>query len=253
MQILMHGHLDGELDAANASHFEQHLRNCRACAHEYRRVTEMRTNLRQDGLRDSAPDALRSRILAAIGPVPATPSRSAPIPRWRQWLRDWRIGVPALAVAASLAVFLMVPPRSPSLENELISGHVRSLMASHLTDVTTSDQHTVKPWFNGRLDFSPPVIDLAEEGFALVGGRLDYIGGRAVAALVYKRRQHVINVFLWPVADGTGGSGPVQMPTGDGYNVLHWVGGGMTFWAVSDLNLTELQEFARRFASQSAK
>jgi anti-sigma factor RsiW len=201
-------------------------------------------------MRFGAPDALRSRVLAAIEPADVVQSRSVAPSTWRQWLRDWRIGAPALAVAASLAVFSVMPPRSSNLEQELISGHVRSLMASHLTDVATSDQHTVKPWFNGRLDFAPPVIDLANTGFPLAGGRLDYIGGRAVAALVYKRRGHVINLFVWPKTE-VGSNMPVQVSTGEGYNIQHWAGGGMTFWAVSDLNATELQEFANRLAKQS--
>src|SRR6516164_2150114 len=136
-------------------------------------------------------------------------------------------------------------PREQAIQQELISGHVRSLLASHLTDVTTSDQHTVKPWFNGKLDASPPVVDLASQGFPLVGGRLDYIHNHVVGALVFKHDQHVINLFIWPVADAND-SGPVSA-TREGFNLLHWTCSGMTFWAVSDVNPATLRRFEAEY------
>jgi len=254
MKVLLHGHLDGELDAANAFQAEDHLRTCPACAGEYQHLTELRTILRHDGLRYCAPAALQARILGAIEPAPAPPVAPTPVRWWQRLWQDQRLGLSAAAAfAAGLAMVIIVPRHSLDVEQELVSEHVRSLMANHITDVTTSDQHTVKPWFDGRLDFAPPVVDLASEGFALTGGRLDYIAGRAVAALVYKRREHVINLFIWPAEKSGIGADRVQPSVNNGYNTLHWSGNGMTFWAISDLNPTELQEFMRRFQGHLAR
>ena len=130
------------------------------------------------------------------------------------------------------------------IEAELVSGHVRSLLADHLMDVATSDRHTVKPWFNGRIDFSPPVVDLKQQGFPLQGGRIDYIGGRVVAALAFRHNGHVINLFIWP------STGPVTTDDErDGFNLIGWTQNGLTFWAVSDLDATELKAFKQDFSS----
>src|SRR5262249_21519470 len=133
------------------------------------------------------------------------------------------------------------PSSEQQLTQEIVASHVRSLMASHVTDVLSTDQHTVKPWFNGKIDFSPPVKDLAAQDFPLIGGRLDYVGGRSVAALVFQRHKHIINVFAWPAKEAD--SKPVVFAPSQGYNLIHWTKSGMTFWAVSDLNPAELQQF----------
>jgi anti-sigma factor RsiW len=137
---------------------------------------------------------------------------------------------------------LILAPSQESLIDQVIAGHIRALQPGHLEDVVSTDQHTVKPWFDGRLDFAPPVKDLAADGFPLKGGRLDYLDGRPVAALVYQRDKHVIDLFVWPA------SGAVALPAGDtaiaGYNAVHWATGGMNFWAVSDVERGQLTDFA---------
>jgi hypothetical protein len=168
--------------------------------------------------------------------------------RWR-WLS---VPVSIAFIALVIWVFepiLITPSRDNLLTESIISGHVRSLMANHLTDVSSSDQHTVKPWFNGKLDFSPPVKDLSNQGFPLVGGRLDYLENRPVAALVYRHRQHFINLFIWPSSRKS----DIERKTvvRQGYNLIHWAKSGMTYWAVSDLNSSELQEFVQLVQSQS--
>jgi anti-sigma factor RsiW len=169
--------------------------------------------------------------------------------RWR-WLS---IPVSLAFVAIMIWAFepiLTAPSRDNLLTQEIISGHVRSLMADHLTDVSSSDKHTVKPWFNGKLDFSPPVKDLSDHGFSLVGGRLDYVGNSSVAALVYGHRQHFINLFIWPSARHSDVG--KKMVARHGYNVIHWTKSGMTYWAVSDLNSSELQEFVQLIQNQAS-
>jgi anti-sigma factor RsiW len=253
METLLHGMLDGELDAVNAVRFEKHVATCTACAAEYARQKELAAALRRPALRYRAPEHLRARIAAATVGTAVRPPQAAT--GWRRAMADrltrWRWGAGGfiLALAASLLLFVVTPEGNDSLQQELIAGHVRSLLATHLTDVTTSDQHTVKPWFNSKLDAAPPVVDLAGQGFPLVGGRLDYIDNRVVAALVYKRREHVINLFVWPAPDEK--DSEPQTASQRGYNLLHWVRSGLAFWAVSDLNPTELRTFESLFAGQS--
>ena len=155
----------------------------------------------------------------------------------------------AVIIIWSIASFASRPSQEDVLAQEVVASHVRSLMANHLTDVPSSDQHTVKPWFDGKLDYSPAVKDLSPQGFSLHGGRLDYIGNRPVAALVYQRRQHSINLFVWPATQAPAPNGKASER--QGYNVIRWSNAGMTYWAVSDLNLAELQQFVQLLQEQT--
>lgn len=265
-ELLLHGLADGELDAAHALRCEEHLAGCPRCAAALKSIEATRRAIAGDDVRWVAPQALRERIVAAIGEEHlhvARPQASAPQspastvfapPAGSYWnavldfIRRWSL-VPSFAVLA-VALFVAVNSWqvSPTLENELIASHVRSLLADHLTDVATSDQHTVKPWFNGRIDFSPPIVDLAGQGFPLVGGRIDYVGGRTVAALIYRRDGHVINLFVWPAVKAS--TTAAEM---DGYNLMNWTQAGLSFWAVSDLNATELKEFKEDFSEAAPR
>ncbi len=237
-------HLDGELDAAEAAEVRAHLETCAACAALLERHQTLRAAVRDELPFHRAPDVLRARVRDAMREAAPRLALRRAVP--------WR----ALAVAASAVLVVAGTWRLASdraaasaLTEEVLAAHVRSLMPGHLTDVASTDQHTVKPWFDGRLDFSPPVADQAAAGFPLLGGRLDYVGGRPVAALVYGRRLHRINVFVWP--DRGGPSGPARAER-NGYYLEHWTRGGMTFWAVSDLNRAELQSFVGLLQSAGA-
>jgi anti-sigma factor RsiW len=154
----------------------------------------------------------------------------------------------AAVLALNLAPRLQRPGADQFLATQLIASHVRSLMANHLTDVASSDQHTVKPWLDTKVDFAPPVVDLSNEGFPLVGGRLDYLDNRPVAALVYQRRKHFINLFVWPAAAGADGA--IKAMSRQGYQLLHWADSDFNYWAVSDVNANDLQTFKQQFEGQ---
>lgn len=242
--------IDGELDAAHAVEVEAHVAGCAVCNEAYRGALDLRAALRAEGVRVRAPDRLAARLDATVR------AATAPAARARRERRryDWALwggsgGGLALAACAVLAVAILPAMRTSELEQELVASHVRSQLAGHLIDVVTSDQHVVKPWFGGKLDFSPPVIDLADRGFPIAGGRLDYIGKRTVAAIVYRRGRHVINLFAWP---GRPDLGPAEAKPGDGYTLLHWTRGGMTFWAVSDVNEKDLHTFQRLLEDRTA-
>ena len=244
-------YVDRELDVAGASALDRHLASCQACDAIFSRQAELRRALREHITYHDAPPALAARIRARVpaGRPAATQGRrpwSAFVPRL-QWLQ---VGA-AVAATALLSWTAGVQYASLSQDErvaaEVMAGHARSVLTSHLTDVATSDQHTVKPWLSRKLDFSPPVTDLTAVGFPLLGGRLDYLDGRPVAALAYQHRQHLINLFVWP--DHKSGGGSTQTFSKDGYNVLRWVDGGLVFWAVSDLNTSELKDFAQAYAS----
>jgi mycothiol system anti-sigma-R factor len=235
---ILHGYLDGELDAARASEFERHLEICPECLSALEAQETLRTALQRAQLYETAPVALRRKIRASL---PA----ARPVGFGLQWMSmRWL----ALAAAALLIAFVgwRVMPNFKN-ENqyqaaEMIDAHLRSLQAGHLTDVTSTDQHTVKPWFDGKLDFAPPVRDFANDGLPLQGGRLDVLRGRAVAALVYGRRKHIVNVFVWPSSE------PDVAPREGsklGYQWMEWRKGGMEFCAVSDTSATDLEQLQR--------
>ena len=244
---LLPGYLDGELDLDRSLEIEGHLHKCQVCSRDYRNLQALRSAIRTKLPYYSAPPQLRRRLDSMLGQgARDDKSQVRPFKLW-PWM--------GLGVGASFAFALMIvwilginlwrTPVESVLVGEVLSSHVRSLMANHLTDVVSSNLHTVKPWFNGRLDFSPSVKDLAAADFPLVGGRLDYIDNRPVAALVFSRRQHLINLFTWPSNREKGQK--VQTLGQQGYHVIHWTQAGMEYWAVSDLNEQELQEFVRLY------
>jgi len=225
---------DGELREAEAHDVEAHLRSCPNCRAGHERVLALRAALEQHAPPLAAPDRLRAAVQARL--------ETAGIVARRPWA--WRWLAAAAAVVAVIGGTWQVATTMSAgraLADQVLASHVRSLMPGHLTDVASTDQHTVKPWFNGRLDYSPAVSDFTGAGFPLIGGRLDYVGGRPIAALVYARRQHMINVLLWPTESGRG-AGPAAL-TRQGYHLLHWVGPQYTYWVVSDLATPELRQF----------
>jgi anti-sigma factor RsiW len=269
-RLLIHAYLDNELDAGDSVRLNRHIADCPACARELERQS-----LLQDALRrakpalassDALPEALRARILATLPlPAAASPSPAARAPlqlRPRLPMRGWNALPAALAASALLVLgggFGVAWQRHASttaattgaaMIAEVVSDHVRSLQPQHLTDVLTSDQHTVKPWFDGKLDFSPQVRDLDAAGFALVGGRLDVLHGRRVAAIVYRRRLHPINLFQF-VAPGPDTT-PASTDAGDGYTTTSWTQDGIAYWAVSTLDRGEMEAFAGAFRTSPA-
>lgn len=230
-------YLDGELAAIDAVELEAHLTECASCGRFRDDRLALRTAIAAQMPRFQAPEPLRGRVRAALRKASAPSRARRPGPALAKWL----------ALAASVAVVAVGSWRlavghtaSEILTDEVLASHVRSLMPGHLSDVVSSDQHTVKPWFNGKLDFSPPVHDFSGRGYPLLGGRLDYLHGRPVAALVYGRRQHLINVFLWPAAGPVGSGAPLVR---QGYHLLHWTTPEYTYWVASDLGLSELTDF----------
>ncbi|MEA2713697.1 MAG: hypothetical protein QOK27_1658 [Gemmatimonadales bacterium] len=241
LELQLDAYLDGELAPRDAREFADHLKTCRDCARLHDARVALGAAIRAEIPALRAPDVLRSRVRTAL-----SSAAGSPVARRQTPALDWRW----LALAASLALVALGSWRLASnravgqaLSEQVLTSHVRSLMPGHLTDVASSDQPTVKRWFNGKLDFSPDVYDFAGRGYPLIGGRLDYVGGRPVAALVYGRRGHLINVFLWPATRGPAGGTAVTVR--QGYHLLHWTTPEYTCWVVSDVGATELGEFAR--------
>jgi anti-sigma factor RsiW len=232
---LLNAYVDGELDSAGSLGVEKHVQRCASCLTDAENLHALASAIENGGLRFTAPQRLKTNVQAALREANPAPTRS---------IFNWRWGS-AVAAAVLIVVVSMqwLKPSQETLMNEIVSSHVRSMMANHITDVASSDRHTVKPWFSGKLDYSPPVKDLTDQGFRLLGGRLDYVDSRPVAALVYQRSQHLINLFVWP-SNNTVTKQEDQL-TRQGYNLIHWTQSGMSYWLVSELNLAELGECAR--------
>lgn len=245
--VLLHALLDGELDAGHARDVEAHVASCPACATALRQFRDMRNAMAGTDLRFAAPAALRSRLEAALPPptIARAPAPS-PKPSRRSLLQGFALGTALSAAAAASVVFVVVrADQDQRILSDAVSAHLRSLQAEHLADVRSSDQHAVKPWFNGRLAVAPPVADLTTQGFALIGGRLDYIDGKAVAAIVYRRQTHVINLFVSTAPDTAHVAARGEAV--QGFNTQRWNDQGLRFIAISDINSEELKEFHTKF------
>lgn len=246
---LLDSYVDSELDVVTALQFERHLKECTSCQALCQRYGQFTRAVRTNLPRFDAPAALEAKIRSQLGIRGETHSRTS-ARAFVDW-RGWAIAASFVGVLLLTGTLLTLLNRSTGpqvLAEQVVSSHIRSLMANHLSDVASTDQHTVKPWFSGKLDFAPVVKDLAAEGFPLIGGRLDYLDDRAVAALVYKHRQHIINLFLWPSQDSD--LSPRAL-TVKGFNIAHWTQAHMTYWAISDLNAAELKDFARDLKASS--
>lgn len=245
--LLLNGLIDGELDAANSVMIETHIKTCAGCAAAIRRLEAIRAQLADPRMCYAAPPSLLNGILTRLEaePVPKLGHRST----HRVPIR-WFAGGALSALAASFALFMAVPQLSTSgFQEQLVASHMRSLLATHLTDVATSNQHVVKPWFNGRIDFAIPVVDLAEQGFPLLGGRLDYLGDGIVPALVYKHRLHTVNLFIRPAS---GAVPPVDFSASRrGFSILGWNDNDLEYWAVSDVSPSDLKAFEKAFKAST--
>ncbi|HWI39319.1 MAG TPA: anti-sigma factor [Burkholderiales bacterium] len=240
----LHPYLDQELDRANVAAVDEHLASCEHCKGIFATQLALRSGLRRHASYHRAPRALAARIRARAGG-----ERKA---RWQwpalgRWLPVGAAAAAAAVISWTAALQYASVPASQIATEQVVSAHARSIVTSQLIQVASSDQHTVKPWLSSKLDFSPPVPDLSAAGFPLVGGRMDYLNDRVVAALVYRSRQHIINLFVCP--DRHAKTVAMESRAKDGYNVLRWTDGGMAFWAVSDVNAADLKHFADQYAS----
>jgi anti-sigma factor (TIGR02949 family) len=266
---LMDGYLDGELDPITSQTIEQHLRDCPNCDQAYKMHGSLIRAIGNAAPYYKAPAELRERIRSSLREeMVARPMRNIgrdvqplfprkqPGPRTVFFGTSWNwLALAATILLAAIIGWNLLPGlqrlgTDQLLATQLIASHVRSLMANHLTDVASSDQHTIKPWLDVKLDFAPPVVDLASEGFPLIGGRLDYLDNRPVAALVYQRRKHFINVLVWPREAAA--ARPAMAMSHQGYQLLHWADRDFNYWAVSDVSANDLQLFKQQFEAQTS-
>jgi anti-sigma factor RsiW len=266
---LMDGYLDGELDPITNQAIEQHLRECPNCDQAYKTHGSLIRAMGNATPYYKAPAELRERIQSSLREAMAerpardiAPDAQQLFPRRQPGPRTIHLGTPwnwlSLAAAIIFAAIIALnflprwqrPGADQFLATQLIASHVRSLMASHLTDVASTDQHTVKPWLDAKLDFAPPVVDLSSEGFPLLGGRLDYLDNRSAAVLIYQRRKHFINLFVWPAEAGADRT--MKAMSRQGYQLLHWVDSDFNYWAVSDVNADDLKLLKQKFEAQAS-
>ena len=247
---VLHGYLDGELDAARAAEFEHHLLSCPQCVAELEAQETLRSTIQRAGLRERAPEKMRRNLQAAISGTteqvkPVTPSRQKSSIRPTWWLTLAAAAVFVVVLGSRFLPNLSQGRGGDEMTAAIVDAHLRSLQPGHLEDVISTDQHTVKPWFDGRIDFAPPVHDFVSDGFPLQGGRLDVVRGKTVAVLVYGRRKHIINVFVWPTSERD--LSP-QQGSQLGYNWIDWRKGGMEFSAISDASPADLVELQKLIA-----
>jgi anti-sigma factor RsiW len=244
LQELLHCYVDGELTAEQRGAAEAHIARCADCRKLVQEEKGWQQAIRRAGTYYTAPDLVRQRIAgmtrrADVSTMPALKgARASP---WRSWAMAASLLL-SVALSSGVSTYLATPSAAGMLQQEIVASHVRSLQMDHIADVASSDQHTVKPWFHGKLDYAPPVEDFAAEGFPLIGGRLDYVDHRSVAVLVYRHAQHPINLFVLPAREANNAP---QATAENGYNILRWTKDGMAFWAISDLNATELRDFEK--------
>ena len=245
---LLPAYSDGELDAVQSAAMEKHVLSCADCAAQRDALAALRQRIRGEAPYYTAPDSLRERVRAASARVPRTAPASRPVrERWR-WLSAGALAGSAATVLAWFLGSTVLDWRvNTDLDAEVVANHARATLAQRLTDVSSSDQHTVKPWLSSRLDYSPPVRDFASEGSPLVGGRLDYLGGQPIATLVYRYRQHSIDVFVRPFTGPAAATAP-SLTTRRGFHVAHATGAGMEWWGVSDVSPDVLAALVERLA-----
>ena len=237
-QTLVHGYLDKELDPETAANVAGHLAECAACARLHDQAQLLKVSVQHKAPYYAAPASLVARVLAPEAPAPGA------LERWRKWFAP---AFSAAALALAMVLYVATPGSEQPLMDEAVSSHVRSLMGEHLNDVVSSDRHTVKPWFTGKLDFSPPVFDYAAQGFPLLGGRLDYLQHQTTAALSYGHGKHIINVFILPTSEA---DKAVQSQSLRGFNVVSWQASYMRFVLVSDAEKAELQALGQLLRAQ---
>ncbi len=246
VQALLHAYVDGEVDLVRNLQIDEHRVTCDRCERQLAGLRALREAVVQKSSYYRSSAALRAKVSSGL-PRVDTGRRSF---KYNSLLAAGIVLMIGLAGSALAFVYWPGFAANDRLAASILGSHVRSLQVAHLTDVLSSDRHTVKPWFVGKIDYAPEILDLSAEGYALAGGRLDYVDGHAVAALVYRKRQHVINLFLWPESNVRRNSS--RTLTLQGFHLRHWQQAGMTYWAISDLNEPELDEFVRLVQEQAS-